>query len=385
VTVWLTPQKEGDGGAQLSLWQRAKALDHPNVRRVLDFGRAELDGQIVLYAAMEPADDTLASALSHGPLTEAEAREVLDAVIGAVRALQSQGLAASTLDPEHVVAVGESIKVCTGALRDAPLDEPFRRELAAFWERISPSPTARRKEILREALGEPPEVTEPVRAPLAEASRPPEPSSASAMSKPFEVRPPYMAPRPADAPDRARRGDDREAYAGEEADEGRRTPKWIFVGAAAVVLLVLGLNLRRSSDAPAQAAPPTPVTTSVVPRTAPANPAPTPAAPVKAQPAAHTSAKPSPLEEASRSVPGKSMWRVIAFTYRTQDGARHKVEQINDKHPQLKANVFAPREKKGYYLVALGGRMTREEAVRIQRLARADRVARDVYIQNYSE
>jgi len=79
------------------------------------------------------------------------------------------------------------------------------------------------------------------------------------------------------------------------------------------------------------------------------------------------------------------MWRVIAFTYRTQDGARHKAEQVNEKHPQLKANVFTPREKKGYYLVALGGRMTRDEAVRIQRLARADRVARDVYIQNYSE
>jgi hypothetical protein len=45
--------------------------------------------------------------------------------------------------------------------------------------------------------------------------------------------------------------------------------------------------------------------------------------------------------------------------------------------------VFSPREKKGYYLVALGGRMTHEDAVRLQRKARADRVTRDAYVQNY--
>ena len=65
----------------------------------------------------------------------------------------------------------------------------------------------------------------------------------------------------------------------------------------------------------------------------------------------------------------------------------HQVDVIYGRKPglALTMDVFTPKEKKGYYLVALGGRMTRDEAVRIQRLARADRVARDVYIQNYSE
>ena len=394
VAVRLTPQRDNDGAAQLGLWQRAKALEHPNLRRLLDLGRAELDGEIVLYAVMEKADDTLASALSHGPLSETESREVLDAVIGALRTLQSQGLAVRSLDPEHVVAVGDSIKVCTDALRDAPLDEPFRRELAAFWDQVSPSPTARRQEILRQAIGEPVPHADPVRLPAVQPPLPAEPPMPSAMSKPFESSPPYTAPRPSDVAPEAKsilpppRKESRQFAESDTLHQDKRgTPKWIFVGAAAVVLLVLGLNLRHSPDAPAQAAPPTPVTTSVVPRTpspvVSATPAP---APVKrTAPAAPEDVKPSPLQEASRTAPGKAMWRVIAFTYRTQEGARHKVEQVNEKHPQLKANVFAPREKKGYYLVALGGRMTRDEAIRMQRLARADRVARDVYIQNYSE
>jgi hypothetical protein len=47
--------------------------------------------------------------------------------------------------------------------------------------------------------------------------------------------------------------------------------------------------------------------------------------------------------------------------------------------------VFSPAQKMGYYLVALGGRMTREDAVRLQKKARATGLAPDVYVQNYLE
>jgi hypothetical protein len=47
--------------------------------------------------------------------------------------------------------------------------------------------------------------------------------------------------------------------------------------------------------------------------------------------------------------------------------------------------VFSTKEKKGYYLVSLGGRMTREDALRRQKKARAEGLARDVYVQNYLE
>ncbi len=77
------------------------------------------------------------------------------------------------------------------------------------------------------------------------------------------------------------------------------------------------------------------------------------------------------------------MWRVIAFTYKSRGAAQHKVDQVNRTSPELAATVFTPREKQGYYLVALGGRMTRDAALRLQKQARAGRVAHDAYIQNY--
>ncbi len=76
---------------------------------------------------------------------------------------------------------------------------------------------------------------------------------------------------------------------------------------------------------------------------------------------------------------------MIAFTFRTRAAAAKKVAQINQRHPRLEATVFAPKQKQGYYLVALGGRMSREEAVRLEKKARAAHLSRDLYVQNYVE
>jgi hypothetical protein len=79
------------------------------------------------------------------------------------------------------------------------------------------------------------------------------------------------------------------------------------------------------------------------------------------------------------------MWRVIAFTYRSRDLAAKKVKQINDRWPGLHAVVFAPKSLRGYYLVALGDRMEREDATSLLNKARRLGLPRDAYVQNYSE
>ena len=82
---------------------------------------------------------------------------------------------------------------------------------------------------------------------------------------------------------------------------------------------------------------------------------------------------------------GKEMWRVIAFTYRNRTAADKRVELLKQHHPELNAAVFSPKDQKDYYLVSLGGRMTHEEALRLQRRARGKGLPRDLYVQNYSE
>jgi hypothetical protein len=343
--------------ARLAMWQRTRQLRHPNLLEMLNCGRAELGGEIALYAVFEPVDDTLADALKQSPLSEGEAREVLGSVVEALRYLQAQGLTPGTIGPEHVMAVGERIKLSTDALRESTGQTPETDALRALWFKISPCTLARSADLLAQALqaldGEPP----------VDASEPE--SDAAAAVAPA----PVLHPAPAEST---------EASApsfGLAPVAPHRIPKWIPVGSAALVLLILGLNLRRT------------------PEPAPQRPAPT-VAPASAPQPSHPDpeqAKPSPLKpvakvnraEPKQASAGKGMWRVIAFTYRSRAGAQKKATQVNQRHPDFDAKVFSPKEKKGYYLVALGGRMSREDALRLQRKAISQGVARDVCVQNY--
>jgi hypothetical protein len=343
--VRLVRESEVDSDAQLALWQRTRQLRHPNLCELLDCGRAELSGDVVLYAIFEHADDTLAAALSLSPLSEPEAREVLEAVHGAVSYLQGQGLAHAALDADHVVAVGDRIKLSSDLLRQVEAGAPYIDELRAFWYKISPSTLARSADIFAQVLGL--ESRAGTRAAPGPASVEIPPMADDAAGPALELSPP----------------------------EPHRFPKWVLVGAAGVVLLILGLNLRR--DPEAAAPPPAGSTPRPAPIAAAVPPVP------KASPITETIPKTPHHAAAQPATAGKAMWRVIAFAYRTRAGATKKAEQVNRRHPDLEARVFSPKERKGYYLVSLGGRMTRDDALRRQKKARAEGLARDVYVQNY--
>ncbi|MGD0772247.1 MAG: SPOR domain-containing protein [Candidatus Solibacter sp.] len=350
--VKLVPESAADGAAQLALWERVRSLRHPHLRALLDCGRAQLATKMVVYAVFESADDTLAAALARLPLSEAEAREVLAAVLAALGCLQAHGLALPALDPEHVVAVGEQIKLSTDNLREAASDAPDTSELRAFWHKISPCTPARREEILAQALGADPyaapaENPAPAEIPPTKDVAPPAaPAAAAQMPLILDVAPPAA----------------------------KRFPKWVLVGAAGVVLLILGLNLRR----PPEPLPPPAPAPSEARTTAPAAPIGAPAVP-KASPFRETIRKPP-----SQSSPApKAMWRVIAFTYLSRDAAARKADELNQSHPDFQASVFAPQNKQGRYLVALGGFMTRQDAVSLQKKARAQGLSRDVFVHNY--
>jgi hypothetical protein len=75
---------------------------------------------------------------------------------------------------------------------------------------------------------------------------------------------------------------------------------------------------------------------------------------------------------------------VIVYTFAQREAAEKKAEAINRQHPDFKAEVFSPQGGRPY-LVALGGRMSREEASRLRSSAQESGLPRDSYIQNYSQ
>jgi hypothetical protein len=80
----------------------------------------------------------------------------------------------------------------------------------------------------------------------------------------------------------------------------------------------------------------------------------------------------------------RPVWRVIVYTYGGPQDARRKVQEINAKWADFQAEVFPVSGDKTGYLVAIGGAMTREDALRMRLKALAAGLPQDTYVQNYS-
>ena len=303
-----------DPEPQLELWKHVQRLSHPHLLRLLDCGCDEVDGDQSLYAVYELPDDTLATALQHSSLSGDETSDVREAVSQALRSVHSQGLVHTSVDAEHIVAIGNQIKLSSDTLCEPSTgyktEEDFRQ-----LDRFLPVPA-------------------PTPAPAAA------PAPAAVQEKLVEAPAPIEPAGP------------------------RTIPLWAYVGLAVVLGFLAYLFVPKSQ--PASQPQPTPV-------------APSPAPPVqKIAPPAQRSMEPQPAAST------RELWRVVAFTYRSEAKAAQRAVAINKKWPDAKAEVFTPTPGRSPYLVAIGGRMNRDEAVTFLKIARGKGLPRDTYIQNYS-
>ena len=117
--IKLAPERGPDAEPQLATWQRSRNLRHPHLQDLRDVGRSELPGGTYIYSVYEYPEDVLASALEQGPLSEADTLGVLDAALAALRYLHGQGLVHGSVDPDHIVAIGEVAKLTTDGLRES--------------------------------------------------------------------------------------------------------------------------------------------------------------------------------------------------------------------------------------------------------------------------
>jgi serine/threonine protein kinase len=69
---------------QLSWWELAAKLSHPNLLRLFQRGRCQMDGTELFYAVMEYAEESLGQILPYRPLTPAEVRDTLQPVLDAL-------------------------------------------------------------------------------------------------------------------------------------------------------------------------------------------------------------------------------------------------------------------------------------------------------------
>lgn len=96
---------------QFKQWQAAEKLSHPNLLRLLRAGRCRIDGQDMIYAVMEYADENLSQVLPERALNAQEAREMLNPALSALAYLHGQGLVHGRLKPANILAIGDQLKL----------------------------------------------------------------------------------------------------------------------------------------------------------------------------------------------------------------------------------------------------------------------------------
>jgi TonB family protein len=101
---------------QLSLWRRAKQLEHPNLLRIFETGRWRLQNRDRLYVVMEYAEENLSEILPQRSLTESEVRDMLGPVLDALVFLHGKGLVHSRIKPSNILATADQLKLSTDAL-----------------------------------------------------------------------------------------------------------------------------------------------------------------------------------------------------------------------------------------------------------------------------
>lgn len=108
-----------DAESYVAGWAATRPLAHPHIMRLFLTGRCEVDGEEVLYAVMENADEILQEILLERPLTPDEAREMLVPVIDALSYLHGKGLVHGHIKPSNILVVDDRLKLSGDGLRVA--------------------------------------------------------------------------------------------------------------------------------------------------------------------------------------------------------------------------------------------------------------------------
>jgi len=116
--IKLVPADTAGAQAQLSRWEAACNIAHPNLLRVFETGRWHADEERdMFFAVMEYADENLAEVLRERSLTAEEVREMLVPMLDALQYLHGQNLVHGDLKASNVLAAGHNLKLALDGVR----------------------------------------------------------------------------------------------------------------------------------------------------------------------------------------------------------------------------------------------------------------------------
>ncbi len=114
--IKLIPADAVDAKHQFLRWKAASELTHPNLIRIFEAGRCELDGTELLYVVMEYAEENLSQILPERALTADETRGMLPPILRALQFVHDKGLVHGHVQPSNILAVADQVKLSSDTL-----------------------------------------------------------------------------------------------------------------------------------------------------------------------------------------------------------------------------------------------------------------------------
>ena len=114
--IKLIPADAANAEKQLLRWKAARELNRPNLIRIFEAGRCELNGKELLYVVEEYAEEDLSQILPERVLTAEEARSMLQPILRALQCVHDKGFVHGHIQPSNILAAGDQVKLSSDAL-----------------------------------------------------------------------------------------------------------------------------------------------------------------------------------------------------------------------------------------------------------------------------
>jgi len=127
--IKLIPCEAGEGAeTQLRSLQAKTGLSHRNLLQTFEAGRTQVDGECVIYAVTECADDNLGQILPQRALESAEIADLLPPLLSALSYLHEKGLVQGHVRPSNILAAGDQLKLSTDHVQSKSEQKPSGRQ-----------------------------------------------------------------------------------------------------------------------------------------------------------------------------------------------------------------------------------------------------------------
>jgi TonB family protein len=130
--IKFSPADSATADSQISSWESAAQLSHPNLLRLFRGGRCRIESNDLLYLVMEYAEEDLSQILPQRALTPEETRDMLGPVLDALEYLHGKGFVHGDLKPANILATGDHLKLSSDAISRVGESQGGSRRVDAY-------------------------------------------------------------------------------------------------------------------------------------------------------------------------------------------------------------------------------------------------------------